>query len=320
MSKTNHPVLKVLSYFLAMLGISTVNAQGAPWEDERKFHLSLNAGGYEANLDSYGFSAEYNGPWNFRFGGSYFSFDQELFDVDAHSLYVITDMNAPLVGQISYSVNDHQEVLRSEDWEIGVGINSGNWFWEASLVLGDIELGDPTIAPPLLAILKEIGVLDAQREGYSVGTTYFANLWVLHFSYGDFEYKRDGELTPATLQAALQSYSLQQRIQLLNDLRDFRRDVRPLFSRLQNNSYQSYRNAVSLVDSEITVDYSYLFDKFSLGGGYWWTDELLSDNEVNTLYLTADYYFSDATSIGGLVSSADDESDVYVELNLRFAW
>lgn len=313
---------KTLTASIAVISLSHVAfAQEAPWKKDRVFDLSLKAGTYDSDTKNYSVRGEYSGLGKWRIGASYSTTDNESSNSSSNNVYVSSDISAPWVGRLTYSASDKADIIDSRDLELALGWNTGNWYLETSLVKGELDLGNPDFAPEVVTILNDIGVLSAERDGFTFSATYFSSSWVLSATYGNYEYERDGELTQATLFQALQQLTPQQRTDIVRDIRNARRATHTLFTRINSsNSYQAYRNTVSLADSEFSVNYTYVFEKVSLGLGYWWTDEMFNGGDIGTYYLSTDYLINSGTTIGALLSSSDDDSELYAEISIRFRW
>lgn len=238
------------------------------------------------------------------------------------SLYIQSDPFAKFTLGAGFETGERAASYAVNDWLFFAGTNLSNWHAEFNFMRGEIETVPALLGPELTAQLREQGYLTADRQGVGASLAYYATNWTLQLAYRDYKLERINEPNRRDIAKLLSEMGIESEADLLSFLsRQVNQErLRRYTTTLGYGNRQYYRQVSHVADQEAGINGSYYVGDASFSTGISWSDNLYFNEQVSSVYGSASYSLNNDTTIGFLLSTADEADSLYGEIQLGFSW
>ena|GEM_PF-7059160 len=320
---------KATRVLLALLVLSAnANAEDDLWFDtgQQSFALNLRYGQYNQGGSLHHISArlpliqhaeislnhtQTNGTETLNIGRYQYTEEQS-----ASSLYVQTDPFAAFTYTLGYENGSSGFNEQLTHWVGSIGKNTGHWFIEGSLIVGEDEFDQLRIN----SSTNEIQIARYRRTRMGLGTTlrYFSDRWALLFCYRDYTVNSsassvapNNDVPPDTL--------IEPHLPTPQDNRRSARRTRGASS-ISGPAQSGYQQIGSIGEREMELSVATDFSRFTLLGGYYLYEALLDEQLTHSVFLSSNYVVNRNTDLNAMLSASDHNNALYAEFGVSFHW
>ena len=263
-------------------------------------------------------------PFDAEMALNYGSLKADQDSEDSYFVSLRTDADALFSFGLSAETIDADTGYDVDEFQVDMTIAMGAWETQLRVSRADLQLAATGIGDPVLAQrVRDLGLLDATRDGLGFSLTYFQPRWALRLSLDDYELERDGELVRLDRDAVLAGLSNEQRRDLLLYLTE-RSDQRAFLSLYRSVLFANYSYAQQVsvaADYTLGVD-AYFWDSHAntYAIGFVHVDHIHQQADRIQGYVSGDFLLGSHFSFGLLFSGEDEDDSVYSELSIGYSW